>query len=166
MPEDEKRWTTIAKPPRDERTGEHRWTQDAAERLVDHPVSVQEKVERIHDLARDQQVAARVATDLLRRSGDALNRRFSPRRPADPAAKSRVSHRAELCLTRRPQGDSARWCGTSARLECRYTAKCLPKACRRHGSYFGPRWSVDKTRHTPRRPPRSTWRWLETWRTR
>lgn len=34
---------------------------------VGHLVSVQEKVEAIHDLAADEQVAARVATDFLRR---------------------------------------------------------------------------------------------------
>ncbi|MFI1676311.1 DUF6192 family protein [Streptomyces sp. NPDC020607] len=39
---------------------------------VETPQSVQEKVEAIHDLASDEQVAARVATDFLRRPGVAL----------------------------------------------------------------------------------------------
>nr|WP_253740331.1 DUF6192 family protein [Nonomuraea thailandensis] len=50
------------------RTG---WTDTAAKQAVDQKfadtTSVQQKVERIHDLARVEQVAAAVATDLLRR---------------------------------------------------------------------------------------------------
>ncbi|MFI0425149.1 DUF6192 family protein [Spongiactinospora sp. 9N601] len=69
--DDEERWKRIADPPLDQRTGEHRWTEDAAKRLfgqqVSRPQTVQEKIERIHDLARDEEVAVRVATDLLRR---------------------------------------------------------------------------------------------------
>ncbi|MFF6984416.1 DUF6192 family protein [Streptomyces sp. NPDC008343] len=34
---------------------------------MDIPQTIQEKVEAIHDLAADEQVAARVATDFLRR---------------------------------------------------------------------------------------------------
>lgn len=69
--DDEERFTLIATPPRQKRGGERRWTSDAAKRRVgwhvDTPVSAQEKLERIHDLAADDQVAAAVATDLLRR---------------------------------------------------------------------------------------------------
>ncbi|MFF5313690.1 DUF6192 family protein [Streptomyces massasporeus] len=58
-------------PPRHPRDGVPRWTQDAAKRQVgwrvDNPQTPQEKVEAIHDLAVDDQVAARVATDFLRR---------------------------------------------------------------------------------------------------
>ena len=71
IPNETERWEAIAHPPLHERTGTHRWTQDAARRLVgqqvDHPVSVQEKIEAIHDMARDESVATRVATDFLRR---------------------------------------------------------------------------------------------------
>ncbi|WP_219602259.1 DUF6192 family protein [Nonomuraea indica] len=69
--DDEERWERITKPPLDKRTQTHRWTDTAAKQAVDQKfadtTSVQQKVERIHDLARDEQVAAAVATDLLRR---------------------------------------------------------------------------------------------------
>ncbi|MFE4825129.1 DUF6192 family protein [Streptomyces sp. NPDC056704] len=70
------RFERITNPPRHPRDGAARWTQDAAKRQVgwrvDSPRSVQEKVEAIHDLAVDEQVAARVATDFLRRPGVAF----------------------------------------------------------------------------------------------
>ncbi|MFD6286324.1 DUF6192 family protein [Streptomyces sp. NPDC060205] len=73
----EDRFERIASPPRHPRSGKPRWTGDAAKRLVgwqvDTPRSVQEKVEAIHDLARDEQVAARVATDFLRRPAVAFH---------------------------------------------------------------------------------------------
>ncbi|WP_332836439.1 DUF6192 family protein [Streptomyces capitiformicae] len=51
----------MAHPPRDEATGRRRWTPDAAKRRVGHqvakPVSTQEKVNAIHTLARDEEVA-------------------------------------------------------------------------------------------------------------
>ncbi|MEV4574918.1 DUF6192 family protein [Nonomuraea jabiensis] len=69
--DDEERWERITKPPLDIRTKTHRWTDTAAKQAVDQKfadtTSVQQKVERIHDLARDEQVAAAVATDLRRR---------------------------------------------------------------------------------------------------
>ncbi|MEW2354231.1 DUF6192 family protein [Spirillospora sp. NPDC029432] len=65
------RWERITRPPVLERTGERRWTTDAASRVlgwqVQRPESAGEKVRAIHDLARDEEVAAAVATDLLRR---------------------------------------------------------------------------------------------------
>ncbi|MFJ8827698.1 DUF6192 family protein [Streptomyces sp. NPDC102467] len=65
------RFELIQSPPPHARTGGPQWTGDAAKRLagwqVDTPRTVQEKVEAIHDLAGDEQVAARVATDFLRR---------------------------------------------------------------------------------------------------
>ena len=65
------RWERITKPPLNSRTGRHEWTEDEAKRVVgqkvNHPVTVLEKVRAIHDLAVDEQVAATVATDLLRR---------------------------------------------------------------------------------------------------
>ncbi|WP_030786597.1 DUF6192 family protein [Streptomyces sp. NRRL S-920] len=70
------RFERIVNPPRHPRTGKLQWTGDAAKRQVgwqvDTPQSVQEKVEAIHDLATDEQVAARVATDFLRRPGVAF----------------------------------------------------------------------------------------------
>ncbi|GEM32585.1 hypothetical protein NN3_35920 [Nocardia neocaledoniensis NBRC 108232] len=61
----------ILDPPEDERTGELRWTVDSAARWVgwrpSHAESEQERVERIHDLAKDDAVATRVITDFLRR---------------------------------------------------------------------------------------------------
>lgn len=71
IPEDEERWERIKHPPLLERTGEYRWTPDAASRVlgwqVQRPELVGEKVRAIHDLAADEEVAATVATDLLRR---------------------------------------------------------------------------------------------------
>lgn len=58
-------------PPPNPRGGPSRWAHDSAKRIVgwkvDTPESLQEKVDAIHDLAADDQVAARVATDFLRR---------------------------------------------------------------------------------------------------
>jgi hypothetical protein len=70
------RFERIKHPPRHPRDEVPRWTQDAAKRQVgwrvESPQTVQEKVEAIHDLAADEQVAARVATDFLRRPGVAF----------------------------------------------------------------------------------------------
>ncbi|MEU7901206.1 DUF6192 family protein [Nonomuraea sp. NPDC049152] len=68
---EEERFARLANPPFDERTRQRRWTIRAAQKAVDQKfaeiASVQQKVDRIHDLARDERVAAVVATDLLRR---------------------------------------------------------------------------------------------------
>ncbi|MFD9636835.1 DUF6192 family protein, partial [Streptomyces violascens] len=65
------RFELIRNPPFNAHYGTRRWTQDAAKRArgwqVHYPVSVQEKVTAIHDLAADDQVAAQVAADLLQR---------------------------------------------------------------------------------------------------
>ncbi|MEU2685952.1 DUF6192 family protein [Streptomyces hygroscopicus] len=65
------RFERIKNPQLHPRDGVPRWTQDAAKRQVgwrvESPQTVQEKVEAIHDLAADEHVAARVATDFLRR---------------------------------------------------------------------------------------------------
>ncbi|WP_327359738.1 DUF6192 family protein [Streptomyces sp. NBC_01304] len=64
-------YEVIQHPPLDERTGESRWSGDAAKRVAGWPtatpVTVAEKVEAIRDLAQDEQVAALVACDLLHR---------------------------------------------------------------------------------------------------
>lgn len=86
---DRDRFTTLRRPPRHPRTGERRWTPDAAKRLVgwqvDTPETVQEKVDRIHDLAADEAVATRVATDFLRRPAVAF------KAMTDPTAKHAVN---------------------------------------------------------------------------
>ncbi|MFI0773231.1 DUF6192 family protein [Streptomyces sp. NPDC021212] len=65
--DDQERFETILNPP--QRTS--RWTPDEAKRRtgrqVTKPVTPQEKVSAIHTLAQDEQVAATVTGDLLRR---------------------------------------------------------------------------------------------------
>lgn len=65
------RWAQIEDPPFNQRTGERRWTNDGAKRLVgqrvDRPVSIEEKVQAVTDLTRDDEVAGKVAAELLRR---------------------------------------------------------------------------------------------------
>nr|WP_237330043.1 DUF6192 family protein [Streptomyces sp. BA2] len=61
----------IQSPPVNERTGRSEWSGDAAKRAAGWasatPVTVEEKVEAIRDLAADETVAALAACDLLRR---------------------------------------------------------------------------------------------------
>ncbi|MFI8932547.1 DUF6192 family protein [Streptomyces sp. NPDC053474] len=61
----------IKSPPVSERTGRSEWNGDAAKRAAGWasatPVTVEEKVEAIRDLAADETVAALAACDLLRR---------------------------------------------------------------------------------------------------
>jgi hypothetical protein len=63
----DERFATILNPPE----GKARWTPDEANRLtgrqVDKPITPQEKVSAIHTLAQDDEVAATVTGDLLRR---------------------------------------------------------------------------------------------------
>ncbi|MET7914090.1 DUF6192 family protein [Streptomyces avermitilis] len=65
--DDEKRFDTILTPPK----GKSRWTPDEANRQVgrqvERPVTSQEKISAIHTLATDEEVAATVTSDLLRR---------------------------------------------------------------------------------------------------
>ncbi|WP_218952138.1 DUF6192 family protein [Amycolatopsis anabasis] len=67
----DERFEVIDDPPMHERSGERRWTVDAARRVVGwrvrDPESTQEKIDKIHDLAADDAVAGVVATDFLRR---------------------------------------------------------------------------------------------------
>ncbi|MFD4407187.1 DUF6192 family protein [Nocardia sp. NPDC058499] len=67
----EERHELLLNPPLLGRTGEYRWTVDSAARHVgwrpSHAESEQERIDRIHDLAKDDQVATRVITDFLRR---------------------------------------------------------------------------------------------------
>ncbi|GHE75746.1 hypothetical protein GCM10018785_50100 [Streptomyces longispororuber] len=65
------RWAAIEDAPFNPRTGARQWTPDGAKRVVgqrvDRPVTVDEKVAAVADLTRDDEVAAQVATDLLKR---------------------------------------------------------------------------------------------------
>jgi hypothetical protein len=65
------RFDIIHRPPENKRTGARRWDVDAACRRAGWtphtPVTTQEKVNRIHDLAKDDTVAVSVACDLLKR---------------------------------------------------------------------------------------------------
>ncbi|WP_037568336.1 DUF6192 family protein [Phaeacidiphilus oryzae] len=65
------RWAAIEEVPLNPRTGRRQWTPDAAKRVVgqrvDHPVTLDEKVQAVADLTRDDEVAAQVATDLFTR---------------------------------------------------------------------------------------------------
>ncbi|MEV7535388.1 DUF6192 family protein [Streptomyces hydrogenans] len=65
------RWAAIEDAPFNQRTGRRGWTPDAAKRLVgqrvERPVTVEEKVQAAADLTRDEEVAAIVTADLLRR---------------------------------------------------------------------------------------------------
>ncbi|GII59074.1 hypothetical protein Pth03_74630 [Planotetraspora thailandica] len=67
IPDEEERFAAIKQPPE----GRDRWTVDDANRRVgrqvEHPISPQEKITAIHTLARDEDVAAVVTSDLLRR---------------------------------------------------------------------------------------------------
>ncbi|MFF5523203.1 DUF6192 family protein [Streptomyces coeruleorubidus] len=71
VPDETARWEKILHPPLHEWSGTNRWTLGAARREVGHqvsrPVTPQEKIRAIHTLARDEEVAAAVTTDLLRR---------------------------------------------------------------------------------------------------
>ncbi|MFI5766694.1 DUF6192 family protein [Streptomyces sp. NPDC051563] len=65
--DEDERFTAICNPP----VGKTRWTADEASRRVgnrvEYPISPEEKASAIYDLARDEQVAAAVTTELLRR---------------------------------------------------------------------------------------------------
>jgi hypothetical protein len=67
----DQRFAVITDPPVLKRTGQRRWSEDAAKRrvgwTVTRPESVQEKVVAVHELVTDEEVASRIATDLLRR---------------------------------------------------------------------------------------------------
>ncbi|AGK76309.1 RacO protein [Streptomyces microflavus DSM 40593] len=64
---DQERWAAIKNPPE----GKSRWTADDAKRrvgwTVDSPETPQERITAIHHLAQDEEVAATVTTDFLRR---------------------------------------------------------------------------------------------------
>ncbi|GGJ71444.1 hypothetical protein GCM10010121_097590 [Streptomyces brasiliensis] len=69
--DDAERWAAIEDPPFNPRTGARQWTPDGAKRLVgqrvERPVTLDEKVQAVADLTRDDEVAAQVAADLFKR---------------------------------------------------------------------------------------------------
>ncbi|WP_420712168.1 DUF6192 family protein [Streptomyces sp. DSM 15324] len=69
--DDAERFEAIDAPPLDERVQIRRWTTDLAKKYVgqrpDRPETPAQKVAAIHRLADDDEVAAQVATDVLRR---------------------------------------------------------------------------------------------------
>lgn len=110
---DEARWAQLDDPPLNERTGRREWTQDGAKRIVGqkvgHPITATEKVKAIHDMATDEQVAARAVTDLLRRPevafqamGDEVAKHLVNRAQIDRSMQAAQVHRrpAEPALRR------------------------------------------------------------------
>jgi hypothetical protein len=69
--DDDERWEAIDSPPLDERTGRHRWTEDAARTRIGQPTrtptTTAQKIRAIHDLADDDEVASQATAELLRR---------------------------------------------------------------------------------------------------
>jgi hypothetical protein len=121
----EARFAKIAEPPLIKRTGEHRWNQDGACRVVGwqvgRPESVQEKVDAVHELVTDAKVAWRIAADLLRRPEVAFTA------TTDTTVQDRVAAAQELVrdeevasriatdLLRRPQVAARAMTDTTAR---------------------------------------------------
>lgn len=109
----EDRFEVIKHPPKNRR-GLHRWTQDSAKRVVgwrpDTPRSVQEKVEAVHDLVADETVAARVATDLLRRPDVAAKAMAddTARHLANQAQAKRIGQAEEDFRAHSPAGPAVR----------------------------------------------------------
>lgn len=106
--EDAERWAAMEDAPFNQRTAWRQWTPDAAKRLVgqrvDRPVTVEEKVAAVTDLTRDEEVAALVATDLLRRP--AVAEQVAPdqklRMVAELTRDERVAREVTRDLLRRP----------------------------------------------------------------
>ncbi|MFI6541180.1 DUF6192 family protein [Nonomuraea sp. NPDC050547] len=107
MSDPEQRFAAIETPPKDECTGLRRWTEAAVKQVAGRQfadrASVQQKIDRIHDLARDEQVAAAVATDLLRRPAvvaqvitDDTARHLVNRAQADQARQAAQAERHQL----------------------------------------------------------------------
>ncbi|WRZ96327.1 DUF6192 family protein [Streptomyces sp. NBC_01007] len=92
--DEDERWAAVEDAPFDPRTGARQWTPDGAKRVVgqrvDRPVTVDEKVQAVADLTRDDEVAAQVATDLLKRPAVAEHVTTAERmRPAGPGTRIR-----------------------------------------------------------------------------
>ncbi|KJY41437.1 hypothetical protein VR41_12600 [Streptomyces sp. NRRL B-1568] len=108
IPDDAERWAAIEDAPFNQRTGRRQWTPDAAKRLVgqrvDRPVTVKEKVAAVTDLTKDEEVAALVASDLLRRP--AVTQQVAPERKlrvvAELTRDESVAQEVTRDLLRRP----------------------------------------------------------------
>ncbi|GGZ40104.1 hypothetical protein GCM10010344_00680 [Streptomyces bluensis] len=113
----DERWAAIEDAPFNPRTGARQWTPDGAKRVVgqrvDRPVTVDEKVQAVADLTRDDEVAAHVATDLLKRP--AVTEHVTPAERVrvvteltrDDTVAQQV-HRPAAPPGRRPQDDAGR----------------------------------------------------------
>ncbi|MDL2082154.1 DUF6192 family protein [Streptomyces sp. GXMU-J15] len=92
------RWAAIEDAPFNPRTGARQWTPDGAKRLVgqrvERPVTVDEKVQAVADLTRDEEVAAQVAADLFKRPEGTEH--------VTPADRDAGRHRADQGRHRRP----------------------------------------------------------------
>lgn len=102
------RWSILLSPPRPAWSPSGRWTSDAAKRrvgqAVETPVTVQEKVEAIRDLARDNEVAAKVAGDILTRPevAEATTAEEKIQAVAELTREPAVAARVATDLLRRP----------------------------------------------------------------
>jgi len=102
--DDEERFAALRTPPK----GKTRWTPDEAKRRVgwrvDNPETPQEKITAIHHLARDEEVAATVTTDFLKRPQVAA--KLSPENKARAVEEftrdETVATAAATSLLRRP----------------------------------------------------------------
>ncbi|MFJ2407203.1 DUF6192 family protein [Streptomyces xanthochromogenes] len=101
--EDDERWAQIDDPPFNQRTGQRRWTNDSAKRLVGqrvaHPVSIEEKVQAVTDLTRDDEVAAQVAAELPAVADGRPELLVISDRPPDP-----LPRHTGTCTHRAPAG--------------------------------------------------------------
>jgi hypothetical protein len=104
IPDDAERFAAIKTPPVDKRSGQRRWTEATANRRVGYqvrkPETELERLHAIHDMARDEAIAARVTTDFLRRP------EVASRAMADDTARHMVN-RAQVDRSRQA-GDAFR----------------------------------------------------------
>ncbi|MGA5448915.1 DUF6192 family protein [Streptomyces umbrinus] len=97
--DDTERFEAIGHPPVDDVTGLRRWTTNLAKKHVgrrpDRPGTVQEKVQRIQDLAVDEDVAVAVTRDVLRRPQVAARLMEEPATRQAITEAQKPEHRAE-----------------------------------------------------------------------
>ncbi|MDF3144744.1 MULTISPECIES: DUF6192 family protein [unclassified Streptomyces] len=97
--DDTKRFEAIDRPPVDDVTGLRRWTTNLAQKHIgrrpDRPGTVQEKVDRIQDLAVDEDVAVAVTRDVLRRPAVAARLMNEPATRQAVTEARKPEHRAE-----------------------------------------------------------------------
>ncbi|CAL9335792.1 hypothetical protein SUDANB6_00164 [Streptomyces sp. enrichment culture] len=106
--DEDEQWAAIEDAPFNPRTGARQWTPDGAKRIVgqraDRPVTVDEKVQAVADPTRDDEDAAQVATDLLKRP--AMTEHVTPaervRVVTEPTRDDTVAKEVTTSLLRRP----------------------------------------------------------------